>query len=63
MKKRNFKRNKKSLKKINSYNHTQAAIIRNNKVISLEKRKGTKEMIKSIAKNKNHKGILIKFLN
>ena len=50
----------KILKKINSYNHTQAAIIRNNKVISLEKRKGTKEMIKSIAKSKNKRGILIK---
>ena len=50
----------KILKKINSYNHTQAAIIRNNKVISLEKRKGTKEMIKSIAKSKDKRGILIK---
>tara|TARA_B100000131_G_scaffold321986_1_gene374470 strand:- start:782 stop:1573 length:792 start_codon:yes stop_codon:yes gene_type:complete len=50
----------KILKKVNSYNHTQAAIIRNNKVISLEKRKGTKEMIKSIAKSKDKRGILIK---
>ena len=50
----------KILKKINSYNHTQAAIIRNNKVISLEKRKGTKEMIKSIAKSRDKRGILIK---
>ena len=50
----------KILKKINSYNHTQAAIIRKNKVISLEKRKGTKEMIKSIAKSKDKRGILIK---
>ena len=50
----------KILKKINSYNHTQAAIIRNNKVISLEKRKGTKEMIKSIDKSKDKRGILIK---
>ena len=50
----------KILKKINSYNHTQAVIIRNNKVISLEKRKGTKEMIKSIAKSKDKRGILIK---
>ena len=49
-----------TLKKINSYNHTQAAIVRNNKVISLEKRKGTKEMIRTISKNKNQKGILIK---
>ncbi|MBD1158123.1 UDP-2,3-diacylglucosamine diphosphatase LpxI [Pelagibacterales bacterium SAG-MED17] len=50
----------KILKKINSYNHTQALIIRDNKVISQETRKGTKEMIKSIAKSKIKKGILIK---
>ena len=48
------------LKKINSYNHTQAVIIRDNKVISQETRKGTKEMIKSIPKSKIKKGILIK---
>ena len=50
----------KTLKKINSYNHTQAVIVRDNKAISFEKRKGTKEMIKSISKTKNKKGILIK---
>ena len=50
----------KTLKKINSYNHTQAVIIRDNKVISRETRKGTKEMIKSIPKSKIKKGILIK---
>ena len=48
------------LKKINSYNHTQAVIIRDNKVISRETRKGTKEMIKSVSKSKIKKGILIK---
>ncbi len=50
----------KTLKKINSYNHTQALIIRDNNVISQETRKGTKEMIKSITKSKTKKGILIK---
>ena len=50
----------KILKKINSYNHTQAIIIRDNKVISRETRKGTKEMINSISKSKIKKGILIK---
>ena len=50
----------KILKKINSYNHTQAIIVRDNKVISRETRKGTKEMIKSIVKSKIKKGILIK---
>jgi len=49
-----------TLKKINSYDHTQAVIIRDNKVISRETRKGTKEMIKSIPKSKIKKGILIK---
>ena len=39
-----------TLKKINSYNHTQVAIVRNNYL--LEKRKGTKEMIRTISKNK-----------
>ena len=48
------------LKKINSYDHTQGVIIRDNKVISRETRKGTKEMIKSIPKSKIKKGILIK---
>ena len=50
----------KILKKINSFNHTQAVIIRDNKVISKETRKGTKEMIKSISNSKIKKGILIK---
>ena len=49
-----------SLKKTNSYNHTQGVIIRDNKVISKETRKGTKEMIKSVSKTKIKKGILIK---
>ncbi len=50
----------KTLKKLNSYNHTQAVIIRDNKVISLEKRKGTSAMIKSISKSKMKQGFLIK---
>ena len=50
----------KTLKKINSHNHIQAIIIRDNKVISRETRKGTKEMIKSIPKSKIKNGILIK---
>ena len=49
-----------TLKKINSYNHTQALIIRDNKIISRETRKGTKDMLKSIPKSKIKKGILIK---
>ena len=50
----------KTLKKINSFNHTQGLIIRDNKVVSRETRKGTKEMIKSISKSKIKNGILIK---
>ena len=50
----------KELKKINSHNHVQAVIIRDNKVISKETRKGTKVMIESVAKSKIKKGILIK---
>ena len=50
----------KTLKKTNSYNHTQAVIIRDNKVISLETKNGTKEMIKRAPKSKIKKGILIK---
>ncbi len=50
----------KELKKINSHNHTQAVIIRDNKIISRETRKGTKVMIKSVTKSKIKKGILIK---
>ena len=49
-----------TLKKTNSHDHTQAIIVRNNKVVSLEKRKGTKEMIKSVSRIKNQQGILIK---
>ena len=51
----------KTLKKLNSHNHTQALIIRDNKVISQETRSGTKEMIKRISKSKIKKGVLIKF--
>ncbi len=50
----------KELKKINSHNHTQAVIVRGNKIISRETRKGTKEMIKSVTKSVIKKGILIK---
>ena len=50
-----------SLGRLNSYNHTQALIIRNNKIIAKETSKGTKKMLQSISNSKNDKGILIKF--
>ena len=48
------------LNKSNSYNHTQAVVIRNNKIISYEKRSGTQSMLMNIKKTKNKKGFLIK---
>ena len=51
----------KYLRKSNSYNYIQAAVGRNNSVI-LEKRKGTKDMLKNIKKQKNkNSGVLVKF--
>ena len=40
-----------NIKKIKFYNYIQAAVGRNNSVI-LEKRKGTKDMLKNIKKQK-----------
>jgi len=51
----------KYLKKLSPYNHTQAIIVRNNKVIKKETSKGTKKMIEKTIKNENKNGILIKF--
>ncbi len=48
------------LKKLNSFNHVQALVINNEKIISLEKRKGTKDMLKSIRNNNLKNKILIK---
>ena len=51
----------KALKKSNQYDHIQGAISRDNLVI-LEKREGTKKMLKRIKKIKNiDKGVLVKF--
>ncbi len=49
-----------ALKKLNAYNHVQGLIVRNKRIISKETAKGTKKMIQSIKKDKNHAGILIK---
>jgi len=48
------------LNKLSSYNHVQALVVRNGKVISKETSKGTKKMLLSIKKSKKHRGILIK---
>ena len=49
------------LNKLNGHNHTQALVVRNNFIIAKENSKGTKKMLQSIIKAKNHRGILIKF--
>ena len=59
--KKNINKVLKILNKINPFNHVQAAIIRNNKVI-LEKSTGTRLMLKKIKKKTNFKdGLLVKF--
>ncbi len=54
-----IKRGIKYLKNVNSYNHIQALIINDKKIVSLETREGTKKMIESIKSFKNN-NILIK---
>ena len=56
-----IKKGIKSLNNLNSHNHVQGLIIRNNKVIKKETLKGTKKMLQSINKIKYAGGILIKF--
>ena len=48
------------LNRSNSFNHVQALVINNQKIISIEKRKGTKDMLKSIRKNNLQNKLLIK---
>ena len=51
----------KALNKLNQYNHVQGAISRNNNII-LEKKDGTKTMLKKIKKiNNSNNGVLVKF--
>ena len=48
------------LNKSNSFNHVQAIVINNRKIVSLEKRKGTKDMLKSIKNNNLQNKLLLK---
>ena len=48
------------LKKSNSFNHVQALVINNHRIVSFEKRKGTKDMLKSIRKNNLQNKLLLK---
>ena len=49
-----------ALNRSNSFNHVQALVINNQKIISIEKRKGTKDMLKSIRNNNLKNKLLIK---
>jgi len=57
----NIKKGIKSLNNLNSHDHIQGLIIRNNKVIKKENSRGTKKMLQSIDRTKKPEGILIKF--
>ena len=60
--KNNIKNTIKVLSKSNDLSFSQAAVFRNNKIISIECNKGTDEMLKKIKKTKdNSMGILVKF--
>ena len=48
------------LNKFNSFNHVQALVINNHKIVSFEKRKGTKDMLKSLRKNNLQNKLLLK---
>ncbi len=49
-----------ALNRSNSFNHVQALVINNHKIISIEKRTGTKDMLKSIRNNNLKNKLLIK---
>ena len=49
------------LNRLSPYNHTQAIVIIDNKIVKKETSGGTKKMINQLKKNKIQKGILIKF--
>ena len=55
-----IKKGIKILNKSNSFNHVQALVINNYSVVSFEKKKGTKHMLKTIKKNKLVRNLLIK---
>ena len=57
----NIRKGIKSLNNLNSHDHVQGLIVRNNKVIKKETSRGTKKMLQSISRTKKPEGILIKF--
>ena len=51
-----------TLSKIGKYNHTQGSIVRNNKVLQIEGKGGTKKMLEKCERLKTSKsGVLVKF--
>ena len=48
------------LNESNSFNHVQALVINNHRIVSFEKRKGTKDMLKSLRKNNLQNKLLLK---
>ena len=57
----NIKKGIKSLNNLNSHNHVQGLVVRNNTVVIKETSKGTKKMLQTINRTKYAEGILIKF--
>jgi UDP-2,3-diacylglucosamine hydrolase len=57
----NIKKGVKVLYNLNSLNHVQSLVIKDNVIITKETIKGTKKMLQSIDKKKSKGGILIKF--
>ena len=55
-----IKKGIKILNNSNSFNHVQALVINNRNIVSLEKRKGTKDMLKSIRNNNLMNKLLLK---
>ena len=55
-----IKKGIKILNKSNSFDHVQALVINDQKIVSLEKRNGTKEMLKSMKDNKLENKLLLK---
>ena len=48
------------LNNLNSYNHTQGAVVRNGVIVSKETSKGTQRMLHTLKKTKNSNAILVK---
>ena len=55
-----IKRGIQILNKSNSFNHVQALVINNRNIVSIEKRKGTRDMLKSIRNNNLKNKLLLK---